>query len=271
MRFRDRYRVPSARLPAWDYRWAGAYGVTICVRDRQPWFGTVAGDHVHLSETGQIVAREWSRIPLARPYILLDEWIVMPDHMHGILIFGNVPDAGDAREPSRLLAHSLGAVVGQFKSKCTNHIWGRGTVTSPGKNDSMTRSFGTRRCCTVCAFTFVRILSAGHRRRPPADTPTMAVNDRPVSPQTPGTPRGPVRTHEARGRDVPAVIDETRQTTDVGTSPAMLPVGTGGRSTHGGGINVLPRCGGSALGCHRGRALPSWSRAVWRRPDVCGE
>ena len=126
MRFRDRYRVPSARLPAWDYRWAGVYGVTICVRDRRPWFGTVAGDHVHLSEAGQIVAREWGRIPLARPYILLDEWIVMPDHMHGLLIFGNVPDAGDAREPSRLLANSLGAVVGQFKSKCTNHIWGRG-------------------------------------------------------------------------------------------------------------------------------------------------
>jgi REP element-mobilizing transposase RayT len=126
MRFKERYRVPSARLPAWDYRWAGVYGVTLCTQVRQPWFGTVVGDSVDLSRLGQIVAREWQRIPVARPFITLDEWIVMPDHLHGILIFGEIPDAEGSRDPSRLLANSLGAVMGQFKSKCTKEIWGKG-------------------------------------------------------------------------------------------------------------------------------------------------
>lgn len=57
------------------------------------------------------------------PYVTLDEWIVMPDHVHGILVLQNRPSQDQNPQRSRwLLARSLGAVIGQFKSKATKRI-----------------------------------------------------------------------------------------------------------------------------------------------------
>lgn len=56
--------------------------------------------------------------------MVLDEWIVMPNHIHGILFFHSSPTAKtEEKTPSRLLSQSLGAVIGQFKSKATKRIW----------------------------------------------------------------------------------------------------------------------------------------------------
>jgi REP element-mobilizing transposase RayT len=75
-----------------------------------------------LSAVGKAVAEEWQRIPLAHPRVSLDEWVIMPDHVHGILIFGEeTPEL--LPKGTGLLAGSLGAVIGQFKSKCTKRIW----------------------------------------------------------------------------------------------------------------------------------------------------
>lgn len=117
--FRNRYRVPSARLRDWDYRWPGAYGVTICVKGRVCCLGDVVEADVALSTFGVIVAEEWLAIPGTHPQVMLDEWIIMPDHLHGILIFQGedrpFPQCG-------LTAGSLGAVVGQFKKRVTKRI-----------------------------------------------------------------------------------------------------------------------------------------------------
>jgi putative transposase len=125
MRFKGRYRISSVRLSGWDYRGAGVYCVTICTQNRIPWLGRVVNDRVELSDIGRIVEREWQRVPRARPSLTLDEWIIMPDHLHGILVFGHVPGDGE-RGVGRLTAHSLGAVVGHFKSGVTKHVWGKG-------------------------------------------------------------------------------------------------------------------------------------------------
>ena len=113
LRFRNRYRIPSARLTAWDYRQPGMYFVTICTYGRDACLGEVEGGEVRLSPYGEIVAREWQRIPGRHPQVKLDTWIVMPDHLHGILLFesASVP---------------LGTAVGQFKSKSTKAIRGFG-------------------------------------------------------------------------------------------------------------------------------------------------
>lgn len=123
--FRNRYRVPSARLQGWDYRWPGVYAVTICVKGRVCCLGEVVEVDVALSQLGVIVAEEWLAIPQAHPQVVLDEWIVMPDHVHGILIF-----QGERGEDRPLLqdvlpAGSLGAVVGQFKQRATKRIRAR--------------------------------------------------------------------------------------------------------------------------------------------------
>jgi putative transposase len=117
--FRNRYRVPSARLRGWDYRWPGVYAVTICVKGRVCCLGEVVEADVALSRVGVIVAEEWLTIPHTYPQVVLDEWIIMPDHLHGILIFQGedrpLPKGG-------LTAGSLGALVGQFKQRATKRI-----------------------------------------------------------------------------------------------------------------------------------------------------
>lgn len=120
--FRNRFRIPSARLQGWDYRWPGVYAVTICVNGRLSCLGEVIEDDVELSPFGVVVAEEWSAIPRTHPHVVLDEWIVMPDHVHGILIF----QGADRPSPQNgLPAGSLGAVVGQFKQRATKRIRAR--------------------------------------------------------------------------------------------------------------------------------------------------
>jgi putative transposase len=120
--FKNRYRVPSARLRGWDYRWPGAYAVTICVKERVCCLGEVVEADVALSPFGVIVAEEWLAIPRIHSRVALDEWIIMPDHLHGILML-----QGEPRPISQesWTAGSLGAVVGQFKQRTTKRIRAR--------------------------------------------------------------------------------------------------------------------------------------------------
>jgi REP-associated tyrosine transposase len=112
--FRNRYRIPSARWERWDYRRPGMYFVTICTAGRDCCLGEVEDGKVSASPYGEIVAREWQRIPIRHQGVTLDAWIVMPDHVHGIVILGAMP--GDRPGPS------LGTVIGQFKTKATKGI-----------------------------------------------------------------------------------------------------------------------------------------------------
>ena len=122
MRFRNRYRIPSARLASWDYRWAGVYHVTLCTLGRVCWFGEITGGQVALSREGNVIAQEWSSIPQIGPHVLLDEWIVMPDHLHGILIFKNRPTPVPREEGTDKLPLSLGELISQVKSRATKKI-----------------------------------------------------------------------------------------------------------------------------------------------------
>ncbi len=120
--FRYRFRVPSARLRGWDYSWPGVYAVTVCVKGRVCCLGEVAQADVALSPLGVIVAEEWLAIPRTHRQVVLDEWIVMPDHLHGILIF----ERGERMiSQEGLSAGSLGAAVGQFKQRATKRIRAR--------------------------------------------------------------------------------------------------------------------------------------------------
>jgi REP element-mobilizing transposase RayT len=123
---RDRRR--SIRLRGYDYASAGAYFVTLCTRERECLFGDVIDNAIMLNETGRLVADEWLRSATLRTEIDLDAWIVMPNHLHGIVVindqptvgaYGNTPPAGNRpRSPSR----TLGAMVRGFKSATTARI-----------------------------------------------------------------------------------------------------------------------------------------------------
>ena len=93
--FRDRYRIESTRLPGWDYASDGVYFVSICTRDRECFLGAVVDGEMVLSAVGLIVAEEWLKTAQIRKNVSLDEWVVMPNHLHGIIYIHN-SDCRDA-------------------------------------------------------------------------------------------------------------------------------------------------------------------------------
>ena len=84
--FQGKYRTGTLRLPDWDYGSCGAYFITICTKSRIPWFGHIDHGKMHLSEIGKIADACWMEIPQHFPFVALGEYIVMPDHVHGIVV-----------------------------------------------------------------------------------------------------------------------------------------------------------------------------------------
>lgn len=79
----------SIRLPEYDYSWQGEYFVTICVHARECLLGKVVNGEMVVNEFGQIVQRCWKELPSHYAQLSLGEWVVMPNHMHGILIIND--------------------------------------------------------------------------------------------------------------------------------------------------------------------------------------
>jgi REP element-mobilizing transposase RayT len=104
------------RLKGYDYRGFGDYFLTICTADRQCLFGTVEEEVLHLNETGRLVESVWLALPQRFPFVRTDEYVVMPNHFHGILTY--LPQ--DEREGPFTLKSGdpvhLGVVVRAFKS-----------------------------------------------------------------------------------------------------------------------------------------------------------
>jgi REP-associated tyrosine transposase len=83
------------RLKGYDYSKSGYYFVTICTQNRQEWFGKVKGGITHLNKCGEFAKNFWAEIPGHFEAVEIDEFSIMPNHAHGILIIGRNM-AGDA-------------------------------------------------------------------------------------------------------------------------------------------------------------------------------
>jgi putative transposase len=113
-KYKDKYRTTPARLAGWDYGSHGLYFVTICTKDKVRYFGDIINvetqnlvsltelNHIQnlgspslrATEIGEVAKDCWAKIPEHFPHVELDEFVVMPDHVHGIL-FINQPDKTD--------------------------------------------------------------------------------------------------------------------------------------------------------------------------------
>ncbi len=85
-KYQNKYRVPSARLQNWDYGWNASYFVTICTQNRECYFGDVMDGKMQLSEIGNLAKKYWQEIPQHFPFVQLDAFVVMPNHVHGIIL-----------------------------------------------------------------------------------------------------------------------------------------------------------------------------------------
>jgi len=100
---RDKHRRHSLRLKDYDYSTAGAYFVTLCTFERQCILGEIIEGEARLNVVGNVVTRWWLKLVQNYPTIETDAYVVMPNHMHGIIrIVGTDPcvrpDAGTAKD-----------------------------------------------------------------------------------------------------------------------------------------------------------------------------
>jgi putative transposase len=86
IKYKNKYRIATSRLKDWDYSAVGWYFITICTGARIPFFGDIEDGDVHRSPLGEITLRYWLEIPNHFSQVSVDEFVVMPNHVHGIIV-----------------------------------------------------------------------------------------------------------------------------------------------------------------------------------------
>jgi len=108
----------SIRIRNFDYS-NGAYFVTLCTHNRTCLFGNVVSSNMELNSIGKIVQHCWKNLPVLYPYVELGEWIVMPNHLHGILVLGPSDDISPSVSSKQ---KTLGSLIGAFKTISSKQI-----------------------------------------------------------------------------------------------------------------------------------------------------
>jgi len=91
-KFQNKYRISTARLQNWDYGWNAPYFVTICTQNRKCYFGDIVETQFSASELGTLAQKYWNEIPQHFPFVQLDVFVLMPNHVHGIIIINKNDD-----------------------------------------------------------------------------------------------------------------------------------------------------------------------------------
>ncbi|QQX75540.1 MULTISPECIES: transposase [Aequorivita] len=146
-KFRGKYRIESIRAQWWNYGWNGTYFITIYTKNRNHYFGEITNRKMVFSSLGIIADILWHEIPNHSKFVSLGEFVVMPNHIHGILLIdkpdnptdkGHAPgvDTGHAPGvvytghalyiPGKTLFQNIGkntisSIVGSYKSAVTRH------------------------------------------------------------------------------------------------------------------------------------------------------
>ena len=132
-KYQNKYRISSARLQSWDYANEGAYFITICTHNRLHYFGEVKNGKMVLSRIGVIANLMWHEIKNHAINIELGDFIVMPNHVHGILILNNINPLPAVQTGHALSVapgqqrfqnqgkNTVSSIIGSYKSAVTKH------------------------------------------------------------------------------------------------------------------------------------------------------
>ncbi|MBK8805768.1 MAG: transposase [Bacteroidales bacterium] len=144
-KYKNKYRILSTRLQNWDYRWSGAYFITVCTQNREYYFGEITNGKMQWSHVGIIADILWHQIPHHHLNVELGAFVVMPNHVHGILIINNTDNVGNVETGHALSlqserqteqserqtigqqrfqnigTNSISSMVGSYKSAVTKH------------------------------------------------------------------------------------------------------------------------------------------------------
>ncbi len=138
------YYRRSIRLPGYDYTQPRAYFITIVTQNRDCLFGQVVDDQMQLSCLGQVASREWERLARRFARVTLGAFVIMPNHVHGIIVLNDTLRRGAAGQTSDLRHSTPGHTVGNdpHRSGCApardDTAWGR---VAPGSIPAIVRAF----------------------------------------------------------------------------------------------------------------------------------
>lgn len=116
------WRRQSRRLDGYDYGADGWYFVTISATEHAPRLCLIEDGQAVLTASGEMVAREWRRAEELRPYVIVDAFVVMPNHLHGIIAIDIGHPARTGSDEFRSPSHTLGAIIRGFKGASTRQI-----------------------------------------------------------------------------------------------------------------------------------------------------
>jgi putative transposase len=135
----QKHKRSSIRLKNYDYTSKGAYFLTICSYEKSCLFGDILNEEIVLNKIGEIAYRQWLDIPKRFSYIEIDEFVIMPNHLHGILIIKNDDEGhstlllncaptknqqitGNLRQYGEMIPGSFSTIVRTYKSLTSRYI-----------------------------------------------------------------------------------------------------------------------------------------------------
>jgi putative transposase len=133
-KYQNKYRISSTRLKNWDYGWNAAYFVTICTHKRKHYFGDIKNRKMQLSKIGEIAQKYWEEIPKQFNYAKLDTFVIMPDHMHGIIMIAKDTGAINRASTMEMKSSIPGGITGNKNPMLYYNLsriirWYKGRVT----------------------------------------------------------------------------------------------------------------------------------------------
>ena len=111
-KYKNKYRIESNRWQNWDYSAPGMYFITICIHERANILGQIVDGNMQLSEYGEIVKHEFIQMKDYNQRATIDEWVIMPNHVHCIIALGeynnsDIVDGGIAVEKIHEFSHDI--------------------------------------------------------------------------------------------------------------------------------------------------------------------
>ena len=122
----DIHHRRSIRLPGYDYSQPGAYFVTICIWQRQCLLGDIEEGNMLLSRYGEVVDFNWFNLMRVYPHIKLDSFVIMPNHIHGIILIKNLDKRHGLSEIVRGLKTFSSSRINQLRRVSGIPVWQRG-------------------------------------------------------------------------------------------------------------------------------------------------
>jgi putative transposase len=117
-KFHHKYRVDTIRFKEYDYASEGGYFVTICANMHRHFFGKIIQGRMRNSKIGNVIQECWDAIPLHFPFVILDAFVIMPNHIHGILIFNRCQN--EERDARSCVSTKKQATSGAFGPQARN-------------------------------------------------------------------------------------------------------------------------------------------------------